>query len=84
MKKPNRTGLVQILVPKKSSLKHRYFLETNVNKGKYLDLNRLKTEDLFFLDFLRWLLEIDPQKRPTSKEALQHPWITEIKYSDGL
>ena len=37
---------------------------------------RLQCEDAYFVDFVRWLLEIDPLKRPTAKEALQHPWLT--------
>jgi len=27
------------------------------------------------LDFVKRLLEIDPEKRPSAKEALNHPWI---------
>jgi serine/threonine protein kinase len=54
---------IQILVPKKTTLKHR-----------------LKCDDPYFLDFVRWLLEIDPTKRPSAKEALSHPWLTECVY----
>jgi len=32
--------------------------------------------DAAFVDFVRWLLEVDPMKRPTAKEALSHPWLT--------
>ena len=39
--------------------------------------SRLQCQDAYFLDFVTWLLEIDPLKRPTAKEALQHPWLTE-------
>ena len=41
---------------------------------------RLQCEDVYFVDFVRWLLEIDPLKRPTAKEALQHPWLTQQVY----
>jgi len=41
---------------------------------------RTKCEDAYFLDFVRWLLEIDPTKRPSAKEAMQHPWLTECVY----
>lgn len=58
---------VQVLVPKRSSLKAR-----------------LKTEDAMFLDFVTCLLQVDKDRRPTAREALRHPWITECKYSDGL
>ena len=36
--------------------------------------HRLKTNDMFFLDFVRQLLQIDSSKRPTASEALKHPW----------
>lgn len=38
--------------------------------------SRLQCSDTYFLDFVRWLLEIDPLKRPSAKEAMQHPWLT--------
>lgn len=41
---------------------------------------RLKCDDAHFIDFVRWLLEVDPLKRPTAKEALTHPWLTECQY----
>jgi len=62
-KPKTKSGKIQILVPKRSSLKHR-----------------LHTKDLMYLDFIRWCLEIDPHRRPTAKEALNHPWLTEAKY----
>ena len=64
-KRKNRTGKMQILVPKKSSLKCR-----------------LKTDDMYFLDFVKSLLQIDPAKRPTAKEAMNHPWFTEAVYPE--
>jgi serine/threonine protein kinase len=30
-----------------------------------------------FVSFIESLLQLDPAKRPTSEEALQHPWIRE-------
>ncbi len=54
---------IHILVPKKTTLKHR-----------------LKCDDPYFVDFVRWLLEIDPTKRPSAKEAMQHPWLQECNY----
>ena len=41
---------------------------------------RMKCDDMHFVDFVRWLLEVDPLKRPTAKEALNHPWLTECQY----
>ena len=45
---------------------------------------RLHCEDLMFVDFVRCLLDVDKDKRPTAVEALKHPFITECKYQDGL
>lgn len=58
---------VNILVPKRSSLKAR-----------------LHCDDPMFLDFVRTLLDVDKDRRPTATEALRHPFITECKYQDGL
>ena len=46
--------------------------------------HRLGTDDMMYIDFVRWCLEIDPNRRPSAKEALNHPWFTEAKYKDGL
>ncbi|GAB68156.1 serine/threonine protein kinase [Plasmodium cynomolgi strain B] len=68
----------------------------NASKGRkefYYDVcypsdNLLKRnfqiEDTLFLDFLLSLLQIDPCKRPTSDEALKHPWLKPNIYHDGL
>nr|XP_043613571.1 dual specificity protein kinase CLK1-like [Erigeron canadensis] len=36
----------------------------------------LQVSDALFLDFVKSLLEINPQRRPTASEALQHPWLS--------
>ena len=41
---------------------------------------RIGCDDDLFIDFVRWLLEIDPLKRPTAKEAMTHPWLSQAKY----
>lgn len=38
--------------------------------------HRLHTNDPDFVDFVTQLLQLDPLKRPTAHQALQHPWIT--------
>ena len=53
-----------LIVPKKTNLKAR--------------LNNV--EDPLFVDFVAKMLEIDPEKRMSSTEALKHPFITEAKY----
>ena len=37
--------------------------------------NRLHCEDKPFIEFIRYLLKIDPNERPTAEEALNHPWF---------
>lgn len=64
-RKPKKT--VQIMVPKKTSLK-----------------SRLHTDDAMFIDFVKCLLDVDKDRRPSAQEAMKHPWITECKYEDGL
>jgi len=34
---------------------------------------RLKTDDKYFLDFIHSLLQIDPEDRPTTRDAMNHP-----------
>jgi serine/threonine protein kinase len=38
---------------------------------------RIGCDDDMFVDFVRWLLEVDPMKRPTAKQAMNHPWLTQ-------
>ncbi|KAA6369646.1 MAG: putative Dual specificity protein kinase pom1, partial [Streblomastix strix] len=39
---------------------------------------RMHTDDLLFVDFVTRLLTVDPDRRPTAIEALQHPWFNVI------
>jgi serine/threonine protein kinase len=41
---------------------------------------RLKTNDENFYEFIKCLLEIDPNNRMSASDALKHPWITHSKY----
>lgn len=36
---------------------------------------RVPEADQGCLDFLAFLLTVDPDKRPSAEEALQHPWL---------
>ncbi|KAL6853613.1 hypothetical protein ACP4OV_019642 [Aristida adscensionis] len=36
----------------------------------------LQCPDSKFVDFLSYLLQINPRRRPTAHEALQHPWLS--------
>ena len=45
--------------------------------------SRLKCEDKEFVSFIKSLLELDKEKRPSASEAMKHPWFSK-KYPDGL
>ena len=36
------------------------------------------------LDFVRYLLDTDRERRPSATEALRHRWLAECRYADGL
>ncbi|KAF8022142.1 hypothetical protein BT93_G2325 [Corymbia citriodora subsp. variegata] len=63
-----------------------YFINEETNQLEYIIPEESSLEghvqvsDIGFLDFLRNLLEIDPKRRPTASEALEHPWLSH-KYS---
>ncbi|KAI4339163.1 hypothetical protein MLD38_024132 [Melastoma candidum] len=38
--------------------------------------DHLGVSDIGFLDFLKCLLEIDPKRRPSAREAMDHPWLS--------
>ncbi|KAK4283363.1 hypothetical protein QN277_000318 [Acacia crassicarpa] len=38
--------------------------------------HRLPMADQGFLDFVAYLLEVNPKKRPSATEALKHPWLS--------
>ncbi|XP_038980893.1 MAP kinase-interacting serine/threonine-protein kinase mnk-1-like isoform X2 [Phoenix dactylifera] len=38
--------------------------------------HHLQVSDTKFLDFLSCLLEINPRRRPTARQALLHPWLS--------
>lgn len=47
-----------------------------INPEKCSLEDELQVYDSEFMDFLRSLLQINPQKRPTARQALQHPWLS--------
>eukprot|EP00741_Cyanophora_paradoxa_P005604 tig00000912_g5432.t1 len=71
---------------------HKYFTPKNIiyekdrDTGRYVYLfpkrttlrHRLRTDDSFFIDFIRQLLQIDPDLRPTAEEAMRHPWLSTV------
>lgn len=68
---------------------HRFFtrdckiFERNPDSGRLEWLRPKRTSlaaravaaDNEMLDFLSYLLQVDPQRRPSAEEALQHPWL---------
>ncbi|KAL0401213.1 UNVERIFIED_CONTAM: DYRK-family kinase pom1 [Sesamum latifolium] len=59
-----------------------YYINEEANQLEYIIPeessleHHLQISDPEFLDFLRYLLEINPERRPTAREALQHPWLS--------
>merc|ERR1719382_2036312 len=41
---------------------------------------RMRTDCAEFLDFLEQLLQLDPAKRPTAREAMAHPFLTACRF----
>ncbi|XP_058110224.1 uncharacterized protein LOC131253293 isoform X2 [Magnolia sinica] len=39
-------------------------------------VHRLEVSDMEFIEFVRELLQTNPDKRPTATEALEHPWLS--------
>lgn len=38
----------------------------------------LQVTDTMFIDFIRYLLSINPKRRPTARQALKHPWLSYV------
>ncbi|KAK7320597.1 hypothetical protein VNO77_30220 [Canavalia gladiata] len=38
----------------------------------------LQVADTMFIDFVRYLLGINPKRRPTARQALKHPWLSYV------
>ncbi|GAX29358.1 hypothetical protein FisN_16Hh206 [Fistulifera solaris] len=66
-----------IFQPKKTTLAARLGFAADLMRdydaGK--QLSREQKKQAVFVDFVRSLLTIDPEKRPTAEEALKHPWM---------
>lgn len=60
-----------------------YYINEETNQLEYIIPDEtssleqhLQISDPLFLDFISKLLEINPEKRVTAKEALEHPWLS--------
>ncbi|CAM8889165.1 unnamed protein product [Rhodiola kirilowii] len=58
-----------------------YYVNEETKQLQYVDMeessldHQLQASDDMFIDFVTCLLETNPQRRSTAKEALQHPWL---------
>ena len=79
-----RKRYVDVFQPKLTTLSARLGFSRNLMK-KYKssseNMSNEETQQAVFVDFIQKLLTIDPDKRPTSAEALEHPWM---KYAESL
>ncbi|KAJ9175894.1 hypothetical protein P3X46_014400 [Hevea brasiliensis] len=59
-----------------------YYTNEETNQAEYIIPeessleHHLQTYDAGFIDFVRSLLEVNPLRRPTAREALEHPWLS--------
>jgi serine/threonine protein kinase len=65
--------LFNILQPKTTTMAERLGFDTNLMTIKRKTWE--EDEKALFTDFVTKLLTIDPKKRPSAEEALEHPWI---------
>ncbi|KAK6122049.1 hypothetical protein DH2020_044208 [Rehmannia glutinosa] len=83
-------GPIDMEMLQKGQETHKYFtkeydlycINEDTNKMEYIVPeetsleHHLQISDSGFIDFLKFLLEINPKRRPTAREALQHPWLS--------
>lgn len=65
--------LFDVFQPKKTTLAARLGFDPSLMS--MVDKTAEEVEESMFVDFVRKLLTIDPDSRPTAEEALNHPWI---------
>jgi serine/threonine protein kinase len=75
----DEVGQYHLVFPKRTTLEARLHLAGS--KGDASDVpsssgaDQLSEDEALFVDFIRSTLCLDPRKRPTAYEALQHPWL---------
>lgn len=40
--------------------------------------HHLQVTDTMFIDFVSYLLNVNPKRRPTARQALKHPWLSHV------
>lgn len=83
-------GPIDMEMLEKGQETHKYFTEEydlylineDTNQLEYVIPEESSLEhhmpvsDIGFINFVRDLLEINPERRPTAREALEHPWLS--------
>ncbi|KAI4306465.1 hypothetical protein L6164_029740 [Bauhinia variegata] len=65
-----------------------YYVNEDTNQLEYIipeesSLEQyLQVADAMFIDFVRYLLSINPKRRPTARRALKHPWLSHVYNSN--
>ena len=65
--------LFNVFQPKTTTMAERLGFDANLMSSKRTTWK--EDEKALFTDFVTRLLTVDPEKRPTADEALEHPWI---------
>lgn len=66
-------AIFHVLQPKTTTMAERLGFDANLLSSKRNTWE--EDEKALFTDFVAKLLTIDPEKRPSAEEALEHPWI---------
>lgn len=71
-------GTFHLIFPKQTNLTSRLHFHHHhgSSPNRKLSVAERKDEELF-IDFVRAMLNLDPSKRFTAAEALQHPWLSD-------
>ncbi|XLT00580.1 hypothetical protein HN51_049931 [Arachis hypogaea] len=69
------------LQPSPATTKKAAMAEQETDQLEYIipeesSLEQHLLSDTMFIDFVRYLLSINPKRRPTARQALKHPWLS--------
>lgn len=56
-----------------------YPKQTTLEKRLHFEKNDMEPDESLFVDFVRYLLDLDPIRRPTAEETLSHPWLQNLE-----
>ncbi|KAL1308020.1 hypothetical protein AAHE18_17G076300 [Arachis hypogaea] len=71
------------LQPSPATTKKAAMAEQETDQLEYIipeesSLEQHLLSDTMFIDFVRYLLSINPKRRPTARQALKHPWLSHV------